>query len=83
MPDKGIVNYCAIFGSLPGKNVKAKSELAVEFHQLMVNGSLNIRQEVVVPDHFAHFKGKNNKSTVQNETRSYSIGFGQTSESDM
>ena len=49
----------------------------------MVNGSLNIRQEVIVPDHFAKFKGSNNKSTVQNETRSYSIGFGQMSESDM
>ena len=77
-----MINYCAIFGSLPGKNVKAKSDLAVEFHQLMVNGSLNIRQEVVVPDHFAKFKGSNNKSTVQNETQSYSIGFGQMSESD-
>ena len=67
-PVKGIVNYCAIFGSLPGKNVKAKSELAVEFHQLMVNGSLNIRQEVLVPDHFTKFKGSDNKSTLQNET---------------
>ena len=76
LPSRSIINYCAIFGSLPGKNVKAKSDLAVEFHQLMVNGSLNIRQEVVVPDHFANFKGSNNKSTVQNETKSYSIGFG-------
>ena len=83
LPSRSIINYCAIFGSLPGKNVKAKSDLAVEFHQLMVSGSLNIRQEVVVPDHFAKFKGSNNKSTVQNETRSYSIGFGQMSESDM
>ena len=64
LPERSIINYCAIFGSLPGKNVKAKSDLAVEFHQLMVNGSLNIRQEVVVPDHFAKFKGGNNKSTV-------------------
>ena len=62
------MNYCAIFGSLPGKNIKAKSELAVEFHQLMVNGSLNIRQEVLVPDHFTKFKGSDNKSTLQNET---------------
>ena len=68
LPERSIINYCAIFGSLPGKNVKAKSDLAVEFHQLMVNGSLNIRQEVVVPDHFAKFKGANNKRTVQNET---------------
>ena len=37
---------------------------------------------MVVPDHFAKFKGSNNKSTVQNETQSYSIGFGQMSESD-
>ena len=43
LPVKSFINYCAIFGSLPGKNVAAKSELAVEFHQLMVNGSLNIR----------------------------------------
>ena len=83
LPQNSIINYCAIFGSLPGKNVKAKSDLAVEFHQLMVNGSLNIRQEVVVPDHFAKFKGAKNNRTVQNETRSYSIGFGQMSESDM
>ena len=82
VPNTSMINYCAIFGSLPGKNVKAKSDLAVEFHQLMVNGSLNIRQEVIVPDHFAKFKGSNNKSTVQNETQSYSIGFGQMSESD-
>ena len=83
LPSISIINYCAIFGSLPGKNVSAKSDLAVEFHQLMVNGSLNIRQEVVVPDHFANFKGANNKRTVQNETQRYSIGFGQMSESDM
>ena len=68
LPNTSISNYCAIFGALPGKNVKAKSDLAVEFHQLMLNGSLNIRQEVVVPNHFANFKGANNKRTVQNET---------------
>ena len=31
-PQKDIENYCAIFGSLPGKNVAAKSDLAVEVH---------------------------------------------------
>ena len=82
LPERAMINYCAIFGSLPGKNVKAESDLAVEFHQLMVNGSLNIRQELVVPDDFAKFKGAKNNRTVQNETRSYSIGFGQMSESD-
>ena len=48
----------------------------------MVNGSLNIRQEVLVPDHFTKFKGSDNKSTLQNETQSYGLGFGQQSESD-
>ena len=43
LPKNGVINYCAIFGALPGKNVKAESDLAVEFHQLMINGSLNIR----------------------------------------
>ena len=79
LQEKSVINYLAIFGSLPGKNVKAKSDLAVEFHQLMVSGCLNIRGEVEVPGHFARFKGANNKATVQNETRSYSIRFGEMS----
>ena len=31
LPDKHISNYCAIFGSLPGENVRAKSDLVDEF----------------------------------------------------
>ena len=31
LPVKHISNYCAIFGSLPGENVKAKSDLVDEF----------------------------------------------------
>ena len=82
MPERGFANYCAIFGSLPGENVKAKSDLAVQFRQLMLKGGLNIRKEVPIPEHFTKFKGSNNKSTVQNETQSYALGFGQQSESD-
>ena len=29
LPEKSVINYCAIFGSLPGENVKAKSDLVV------------------------------------------------------
>ena len=64
LPESGIANYCAIYGSLPGKNVDAKSDLAVEVHQLFVNSTLNIRHELVVPDDFTQFKGAKNKNMV-------------------
>ena len=48
----------------------------------MLKGGLNIRKEVPIPEHFTKFKGSNNKSTVQNETQSYALGFGQPSVSD-
>ena len=63
-PQRDIANYCAIFGSLPGKNVAAKSDLAVEVHQLFVQSALNIRQELLAPDDFIHFKGAKNKNMV-------------------
>ena len=31
LPEMNVSNYCAIFGSLPGENVKAKSDLVDEF----------------------------------------------------
>ena len=48
----------------------------------MLNSSLNIRSELLVPDNFTQFKGAKNKNMVQNETQTYSLRFGEKSESD-
>ena len=57
-------NYVAIFGTLPGQLVEAKSSLAVELIQLFILLMINIRQEISVPGCFVDFRGKNMKNTV-------------------
>ena len=49
-------NYISIFGTAAGKNVKAKSSLALELNQHMINKSMNLRSEVNLPDDFTDFK---------------------------
>ena len=43
---------------------------------------INIRQEISVPGCFIDFRGKKMKNTVQNETSSYALGFGDKSKFD-
>lgn len=78
----GVINYCAIFGSLPNMNVKATSTLAVELIQTFVLQMMNIRQEVQIPNCFINFRGKGMKNAIQNETASYALGFGEKSRFD-
>ena len=81
MPDKS-QNYCAVYGTLPGQLVDAKSNLAVEIIQLFVLKQINIRQEISVPLCFIDFRGAKMKNAVQNETMSYALGFGEKSKFD-
>ena len=76
------MNYCAVFGALSGKNVKANSTLVVELIQLFVLQKMNICQEITVPTCFVNFRGKNNKNAIQNETAAYALGFGEKSKFD-
>ena len=75
-------NYCAVFGTLPNQLVDAKSALAVEMMQLFIHLMMNIRQEVSVPACFINFRGKKMKNAIQNETASYTLGFGEKSKFD-
>ena len=43
---------------------------------------MNICQEISVPGCFINFRGKNNKNAIQNETGSFTLGFGEKSEFD-
>ena len=62
--------------------MKAVSSLADEFHQLFLLMSLNIRQEVQIPECFVGFRGARSKNAIQNETSSYALGFGEKSKFD-
>ena len=75
-------NYVAVYGTLPGQLVDAKSNLAVELIQLFILLIINIRQEISVPGCFIDFRGKKMKNTVQSETESYALGFGEKSKFD-
>ena len=74
-------NYISIFGTTAGKNVKAKSSLALEFNQHMINKSMNLRSEVNLPDDFTDFKACDGMSDIigLNSSDKYSISFGQGS----
>ena len=43
---------------------------------------MNICQEVSVPGCFINFRGGSNKNAIQNETASYTLGFGEKSKFD-
>ena len=81
MPNKS-QNYVAVYGTPPGLLVDAKSNLAVEVVQLFVLLIMNIRQEISVPGCFIDFRGQKMKNTVQNETESFALGFGEKSKFD-
>ena len=63
-------------------NVKATSTLAVELIQLFVLLKMNICQEVEVPTCFVNFRGKSMKNAIQNETTTFTLGFGEKSKFD-
>ena len=60
----------------------AKSSLATEFLQRLVLKSLNLRREVVFPDDFNDFRGKDSKTVVTNNTETFSLRFGDDSSFD-
>ena len=70
-------NFCAVYGSLPHKNVKATSTLAVELLQRFVQSMLNMKQEITLPDDILSFKGVNGKFNIANETEPYALRFGE------
>ena len=74
--DKDSVNFVNIFGTTPGNNVAAKSSLALEFTQHLINKSMNLRSECIVPDDFTDFRACNTQSEVVSNTSKYSISFG-------
>ena len=78
------LNYISIFGTTAGKNVKAKSSLALEFNQQMINKSMNLRSEVNAPDDFTDFKACDGQSDIigLNSSDKYSLSFGQESSFD-
>ena len=45
--------------------------------------SLNLRSECLLPSAFIDFRGGNGKAVVTNNTKSYSLSFGQKSKSDI
>ena len=76
------VNYCSIHGTTPGGGVDAKSSIAVEVTQQLINKSMNLRSECIVPEFLNDFRGGDNKSVCTLNTATYSIGFGIKSEFD-
>ena len=75
-------NYFSIHGTIPGGLVDAKSSLATEFLQRLILKSLNLRREVVFPDDFTDFRGKDSKTVVTNNTETFSLRFGDESSFD-
>ena len=69
-------NCIYIYGSQPGKNVKANSKLAEEFHHIMIVMSQNLQGLVCVPDDFTGMRGHDNKTTLDIRTDQYYIKFG-------
>ena len=57
--DKDGVNIISIYGSMPGENVKAKSSLASEFRQHLINKTMNYRSECKLPYDFTDFRACN------------------------
>ena len=71
-------NYISIFGTTAGKNVKAKSSLALDLNQHFINKSMNLRSEVKAPDDFTDFKACDGQSDIigLNSSDKYSLSFG-------
>ena len=76
------VNYFSIHGTVPGGLVAAKSNLATEFLQRLILKSSNLRREIVFPDDFTGFRGKDSKTVVTNNTETFSLKFGDDSSLD-
>ena len=74
------MNYYAIYGSTMGENVKANSQLAVEFHHTLVQKSANLMREVTVPRDLEMMRGYDGKTTKTNMTDEFSFGFGASGE---
>ena len=70
------VNYFSIHGTTPGDAVAGKSTLAAEVTQYLLNASLNLRSECLVPAAFIGFRGGNGQAVVTNNTENYSLSFG-------
>ena len=64
--------------------MKAKSSLALDFNQHLINKSMNLRSEVNFPDDFTDFKACNGESEIVglNSDEKYSLSFGARSDFD-
>ena len=74
------MNYYAIYGTGMGETVKANSQLADEFHHILIQKSANLMREVTVPRDLEMMRGYDGKTTKTNMTDEFSFEFGASGE---
>ena len=67
------INYYAIYGTIMGQLVEAKSKLVTELHQALIHASANFLSEVTVPKDLDHLRGHDGKITKTTSTDQFTF----------